>query len=137
MSNKFEIRSWKYVISQGVAILLGSVFLLAALSKLGDLADFQKALTYYYYVPSWLQGAAVVFIPGLELAVGACLVTGNKQREAALIASLLLFVFLSLGIYSNLVGSGQSCGCLKIALPQWLELNGWWVVWRNLLLIAC
>jgi hypothetical protein len=133
VKNRIELKAWKHFASRISAILVGLVFLAAALSKMGDLNGFQKALEGYAYIPFWLQSIAVLLIPGIELTIGFHLLLGRNQREAGLIAVFLLLSFLALGIYDVVTGTGlSSCGCIKVPMPVGLELNGWGIIVRNL-----
>lgn len=123
-------------VGHAAAFLMGVIFLLAAFSKIGDLLGFEQSVRHVSFIPFWLAGVAVLTIPGLELALGICLLFRFFPRETALIAAGLLVLFLGMGIYSNLAGQGSGCGCFKIQTPTWLELSGWWVVARNLLFLG-
>lgn len=125
------------MVGRFASILIGLVFLLAALSKLGDLGEFQRALAAYNFIPFWLQGLTVLLIPGLELSVGLYLLMGIDQRAASFIGSILMLLFVGLAIYRTFFAIPGGCHCFKIQLPQWLELNGSWIILRNLLLLSC
>jgi uncharacterized membrane protein YphA (DoxX/SURF4 family) len=117
------------------AVVLSIIFLVAALSKIGDLGDFQQSLARIAFLPAWLQSVALLFIPGLELALAIALALPSLQREGAALAAGLLVLFLIFGITLNLTGSLSDCGCFKLPLPTWLNLSGWWIVARNLLFL--
>ncbi len=118
------------------SVVLGIIFLLAAFSKIGDLPAFQKSIQDAGFLPQWIEGVAVLLVPGLELALGVCLFTRLSPKETAILAMGLLLVFLGLGIYSNLIGHTSGCDCFKIRTPTWLQLTGWWIVARNFVFLA-
>jgi uncharacterized membrane protein YphA (DoxX/SURF4 family) len=121
----------------GIAsFVLGIIFLLAAFSKIGDLEAFHKSLQGIAFLPLWIKGLSVLFIPGFELTLGLCLLARFAPKETSLLAIVLLLLFLCFGIYSNLVGETSGCGCFKIKTPTWLQLSGWWIVARNLVFLA-
>jgi hypothetical protein len=124
------------LISKSAAIILGSIFLLASFSKIGNLPEFEGALQSVSVFPQWVKGLTILFLPGMELALGLCLLSRIAIREAGLIATILLMAFLVFGIYSTLNGSASGCHCFKLAVPEWLKLNGWWVVFRNILFLC-
>jgi triosephosphate isomerase len=126
---------WCSLLSQVCAIILGIVFLTAAFSKIGDLEAFHQSLGGIAFLPFWLQGLAVLTIPGLELAIGLSLLLPAYRREGALLSVGLLVLFLILGIILNITGNASDCGCFKISLPTWLNLSGWWIVARNALFL--
>jgi hypothetical protein len=127
--------SLKFVLSGFCTLILSILFLLAAFSKIGDLAGFHHSLIQITFLPSLLQGLALLVIPGLELSIAICLIYHSTRREAALLAIGLLATFLIFGIILNLTHSSSGCGCFKISLPTWLNLSGWWIVARNCLFL--
>ena len=118
------------------SIGLGLVFLFAAFSKIGDLKEFQRAADGLVFLPQWIRGLTILFLPGIELAVGLCLLSGKAIREAGFIGAGLLLIFLALSVHSSFVGStAVGCHCFKIPTPAWLNLSGWQVVVRNLVFL--
>jgi hypothetical protein len=115
---------------------LGIVFLLAAFSKIGDLGAFHDAVWNFAFLPIWVKGISILIIPGLELTLGIGLLFRFQTRETAIIASVLLLVFLAFGFYANIVGQTSGCGCFHIKVPIWMQLSGWWIVVRNLVLFC-
>jgi uncharacterized membrane protein YphA (DoxX/SURF4 family) len=130
-----RIPLWR--LSASVAsIILGLVFLLAAFSKIGELEAFRKSIHGIGFLPVWIKGLSVLFVPGLELVLGTCLLTRYALKETSLLTMIVLLIFLCFGVYSNLVGHQSGCGCFKIKTPTWLQLSGWWIVARNLGFLA-
>jgi putative oxidoreductase len=118
----------------GCLYTLAAVFLMAAVTKITAPADFADRLALHVGLPSWLAWATAAFLPWLELTCGVCLVLGVARREAALLLSLLLLLFLGLAF---LRPAADDCGCL--VFPRALgPLNvGWGAVLRNLVLLGC
>jgi len=135
--NEPRIRMPHMLKIEAMVILLSIIFLFAAFSKFGDLGDFQKALSRYNYLPLPIQGVAVLLIPGLELALGVSLMLHSYRKQAILLAMCLLIMFTLLGVYDILFGTTPgTCACFKLSLPKWFELNGWWAITRNILLMG-
>lgn len=127
--------SLRRVFSFCASLILGSIFLLAALSKIEDLSDFYHVLSGVKIVPH-LGAALLTFaVPGLELVLGVCLLTRSMLYESALLAAILLLCFLVFGIYMNLSSDAWTCPCFKIGMPIWFDLSGWWVSFRDLLFL--
>ncbi len=99
----------------GVAlrVLVGGVFLIASVDKLGNPEPFARAIANYRLLPvEFVNGVAIV-LPWLELLVGLMLVAGVRIRAAATVATVLLAVF-TLALVSAIVrGLDISCGCFS------------------------
>lgn len=96
----------------------------------------------YRLVPGGLVNALALLMPWLELLVGILLIVGVWRREAALVAALLLAVFMG-AIGWNLVrGHAVDCGCFDVRsagkTPEQLLSDMKWVLVRDagLLLLA-
>jgi uncharacterized membrane protein YphA (DoxX/SURF4 family) len=124
-------RVW-LLLTGGCRYLLGAVFLMAAVSKITDLRGFEEHLLEAGYLPGWLASGVARLLPWLELVCGFCLLTGLAAREAALIVSVLLPLFLSHFALSQ----QDSCGCLLSPLPA-PGLAGWWPALRDVILLLC
>ncbi|WP_243301344.1 MauE/DoxX family redox-associated membrane protein [Geothrix oryzisoli] len=94
-----------------VRILLGLVFIAAALPKIGDPPAFAKAIWAYQLVPGRLLNPMALALPWLELVCGLALVLGIWVRAAGVwIAALLLSFTLALSV--NLGRRHPvDCGC--------------------------
>lgn len=126
---------WKWS-AQIAAVILGVVFLLAAFSKIGDLAEFHLALGKLRFLPVWGCGLATLILPGLELTLGLCLLSQTARHETAFLATGLLLLFLGLSVHASLTGTTSGCGCFKLPAPAWMNLSGKWVVARNAVFFA-
>ena len=121
-----------------VSSLVAFVFILAAVSKLTDMALFQKTVEGLTYLPVGLQKLTVACLPGVEIVVGLCLLCRIAIREASVIAGCLMVGFLWLSIHTAVVGSMAGCGCFKIVAPAVFTLTGWWIVARDfLIMLGC
>ena len=99
-------------------IVLGLVFIGAALPKLADPPGFAKALWAYELFPSWSLNPLALGLPWLELICGLALCLGLWLRAATTwVAALLLAFCLALAI--NLVRHHPvDCGCFGGAAPK-------------------
>ena len=96
-------------------IVIGVVFLAAALAKIGDMATFASQIHTFRIVPVWSENLVAMTLPWVELVAGLCLVLGIRARGAAILATILMVVFL--------VAVGQAvgrdldieCGCFGTA----------------------
>ena len=126
-------------------LLLGAFFVYASLDKIASPAGFAKIVYQWQVagpVPSNLVAAT---LPWVELVAGLLLIAGVWRREAALVIALLLVVFL--GAAASVLARGidvQNCGCVSVAKeaalsawpPAWTRGVGWFLVVRNLLMLA-
>jgi uncharacterized membrane protein YphA (DoxX/SURF4 family) len=123
----------RFAFSRLAAFALGGIFLLAAFSKIGDIGAFQTALYNMTFLPVWMKGLAIFFVPGLEVSLGIYLLAGISPRQTALIAQGLLVVFLIISIYSQLAGYQGDCGCFGVF---WLKWDGRWIFLRDIGLLT-
>ena len=99
-------------------LILGLIFLWAAVPKIADPPGFAKAIWAYGLVPSAALNPMALVLPWLELFCGLALLAGMWLRPAALWVGALLFAFsLALGI--NLARHRPvDCGCFGAAAPK-------------------
>ena len=92
-------------------ILLGLVFIAAALPKLADPPAFAKAIWAYELFPAWSLNPLALALPWLELLCGLALCLGFWLRAAALWTGALLLSFI-LALAINLARHHPvDCGC--------------------------
>ena len=125
-----------------VQIALGAVFVASAIPKLVDPPAFAHMIYNYRLLPGTLVNALALVMPWIELLVGILLVLGAWRREAALVAALLLLVFLGAIGWNLLRGHAIDCGCFDVRsagkTPEQLLADMKWVMLRDvgLLLLA-
>ena len=125
-----------------VQIALGAVFLVAALPKITDPPAFAHMIYNYRLVPGALVNGLALVMPWIELVVGILLILGAWRREAALVAAMLLLVFLGAIGWNLARGHAIDCGCFDVRsagkTPDQLLSDMKWVLLRDvgLLLLA-
>ena len=125
-----------------VQIALGAVFVAAALPKIADPPAFAHMIYNYRLVPGGLVNALALLMPWLELLVGIVLIVGVWRHEAALVAALLLLVFMGAIGWNLARGHAIDCGCFDVRsagkTPEQLLSDMKWVLVRDvgLLLLA-
>jgi uncharacterized membrane protein YphA (DoxX/SURF4 family) len=126
-------------------VLLGAFFVYASLDKIANPAGFAKIVYQWQVAGPVPSNLAAVTLPWVELLAGLLLIVGCCRREAALVIALLLVVFL--GAAASVLARGidvLNCGCFTVAKeaaasawpPAWMKGVGWFLVTRNLLLLA-
>lgn len=92
-------------------LLLGVVWIWAALPKLHSPRTFAEAVRAYDVTPEWLTDALAYGMPVLELCIGVLLIVGIVVRIAAATSAVLFFVFLIGIVQAAARGIKLSCGC--------------------------
>ena len=124
-----------------LAIAVGVVFVYASVDKILDPRAFAKIVYHYQVIgPSAALGFVpanllAVWLPWLELLLGALLITGLWRREAALISAVLLVVFVA--AVGSALARGidiQNCGCFS--LDESGRAAGWKLIAGDLALLA-
>jgi uncharacterized membrane protein YphA (DoxX/SURF4 family) len=90
---------------------LGATFLAAALPKLMDPPGFAEALHAYKLLPATALAPLALVLPWLEAVLAVALLTGLARRSAALLAFLLLVVFMGALAINLARGNPVDCGC--------------------------
>jgi len=105
-------------VTLGARLILGLVFIAAALPKLADPPAFAKAIWAYELFPAWSLHPLALVLPWLELLCGLALCLGLWLRSATLwLGALLLSFCLALSI--NLARRHPvDCGCFGAAAPK-------------------
>jgi uncharacterized membrane protein YphA (DoxX/SURF4 family) len=92
-------------------LLVGGVWIAAALTKLPDPAGSVRAVRAYDLLPESVVPLVGHSLPILEVVVGLCLVLGLLTRPASVVSALLFVAFI-VGIASAWARGLQiECGC--------------------------
>jgi uncharacterized membrane protein YphA (DoxX/SURF4 family) len=92
-------------------LLLGAVLLAAGTLKAADPSLAITAVGAYGILPAKASLVVGFLLPGVEIAVGAALVTGLLTRGAALLAAALSVVFLFVVAWAQVGRIDAACGC--------------------------
>ena len=108
-------------------LVLGGVFLAAALPKLADPTGFAVNVDNYRILPELGVRLTALLLPPLELAIGLCLVFGVFDAGASLLAFALMLAFDGAVAAALFRGLDISCGCFdtdggaRVGLRKLLE----------------
>lgn len=97
-----------------VQIALGAIFVVAALPKIADPPSFAHMIYNYRLVPGALVNALALVMPWVEILAGLALILGVWRREAAIVAGLLIVVFLAAIGWNLARGHAVDCGCFDV-----------------------
>lgn len=99
-------------------VLLGSVFIYAAYSKLRQpWLLFALSIDSYQLLPEWAVYALARTLPWIELALGVLLAAGVCLRQVSIVAAAILTLFFAVMIESYFRGAGIDCGCFGVGEP--------------------
>ena len=112
-------------------IVLGGLFIWAAVTKLPDMTAFAQDVANYRVIPAALVPLLAAAVVGIELLAGIALVTGVMERSAAAVLAVLLGAFTVLLTQALLRGIDLRCGCFGGD-----ERASWWTVVRDLVMLA-
>ncbi|MBL8887748.1 MAG: prepilin-type N-terminal cleavage/methylation domain-containing protein [Phycisphaerales bacterium] len=106
-------------ISFALNALVMVVLFIAAASKLLDLADFQRSLDTWSFVPPRVRPAAALLIPALELTISLGWFLAARRHRFTLAATALLVVFTLAYLVHWFWIEKPTCNCFGI-LSQYL-----------------
>ena len=115
-------------------IILGFVFIYAAVSKTAEPEDFARAISNYKLLPIFLINISAITLPWIELSCGLLLVFGISVKENSAILSSLLLIFIIAITISLARGLNIDCGCFgtvggaKIGIQKILENIGLFII---------
>jgi putative oxidoreductase len=96
-----------------VRILLGAVFIYAALLKIADPVAFAGSVAAYRILPYFASYLTAAVLPFLELSCGLLLVCGYRVKGGALIIGIMNLVFMMALGAAIVRGLDIDCGCFK------------------------
>jgi uncharacterized membrane protein YphA (DoxX/SURF4 family) len=126
-------------------LLLGAVFVYASLDKIADPAGFARIVYQWQILGPVPSNLVAVTLPWIELGAGLLLIAGIWKREAAAVLGVLLVVFIVAALVVLVQGTDvDNCGCTSVAAagpaptwpPPWMRGVGWFLITRNLVLLA-
>jgi uncharacterized membrane protein YphA (DoxX/SURF4 family) len=126
-------------------LLLGTVFVYASLDKIASPAAFAKIVYQWQVIGPVPSNVVAVTLPWIEIVAGLLLIAGVWKRESSLVIALMLVVFVVAA--ASVMARGidvENCGCVSVAKaevpaawpPPWMKGVGWFLVTRNLALLA-
>jgi uncharacterized membrane protein YphA (DoxX/SURF4 family) len=92
-------------------IVLGIIFIYAAIEKISDPAAFSNSINNYKLLPLSLVNILAISLPWIELSAGLLLLFGVYVKENSTIISILLIVFFVAIAISLARGLNIDCGC--------------------------
>lgn len=113
-----------------IRIVLGVVFIFAAVYKVSGPELFAKSIVNYKLLPIFLINILAITLPWIELCAGLLLIFGVAVKENSTILSGLLLIFIIAIAISLMRGLDIECGCFgtvdgaKVGVQKILENIG-------------
>ncbi|HWO57404.1 MAG TPA: MauE/DoxX family redox-associated membrane protein [bacterium] len=114
-------------------LIVGAVFVYAALDKIMHPDGFAKAVSNYRILPGSLINLVALFLPWLELLTGAALILGTKVEGASFLISGMLVIFLIAVTATLIRGISIDCGCFTTSSAG--RKAGWGLLVQDTLLL--
>ncbi len=92
-------------------ILIGALFAVAALAKLGDLHAFAEQIHNFRLLPWGLENLSAITLPWIELVAAMALVFGVRARAGGVVAAALMALFSLAVLIAMARGLDIECGC--------------------------
>ncbi len=92
-------------------VLLGAVFLAAAVTKIQDMSGFVDTVVGYHMLPEALARLYGWVVPWVELYAGVALILGVFTRFTALLTIPMTLSFVVASIYAIANATAGPCGC--------------------------
>ena len=92
-------------------ILIGSIFIFAAIDKIANPDAFAKSINNFHVLPYSMINIPALILPWVELLCGILVLMGIKQKASSLLISAMLAVFIIAIIVAIFRGYNINCGC--------------------------
>lgn len=119
------------VLTSVFKLIIGFVFIYAAIGKIAEPQAFAKEILNYKIVGVEIARAISIFLPWVEAIIGIFLIFGIRSQTSALISTILLLLFNFLVLSAMIRGLNINCGCFA----HHVEYVGWKKVIENSVLI--
>ena len=96
-------------------VILGGIFIYAAVGKILYPADFSEAITNYQLVPVMFTNLIAIVLPWVELVSGILLLNGFRTQSGNVIIFLMVCVFSFGAVQAMIRGLDINCGCFTEA----------------------
>ncbi|MHA1232944.1 MAG: MauE/DoxX family redox-associated membrane protein [Promethearchaeota archaeon] len=114
--------------------VVGSLFIYSGLYKLKNPYDFIITIENLHLFHSNINTLVIKLLPWIEIFVGVSILTHFFSRYGSFIASLLLFIFISISILNISKGHQGLCGCFP---PSFIlsSKNPFFIITRDFILL--
>jgi len=127
----FQCQQWGYWIGR---LILGSIFIYAAIFKMGAPQDFADSIADYQILPVSVINLFALGLPLFELVCGLLTLSGVFFRVGAIGIISMLAVFIAALAVALFRGLSIDCGCF--GAYSWLDSNPWIDLLRDGILLG-
>ena len=99
-------------------LILGVIFILSGVAKIGEPAAFAKEIANYNMMPNYLINIWALTLPWIELICGLFLMVGIRLKANSIVSSGLYLIFNIAIAYAMLQGLNINCGCHAALLAE-------------------
>jgi uncharacterized membrane protein YphA (DoxX/SURF4 family) len=99
----------------GCRVAIGILLLGAALSKIGEAAEFARQIHRLRFAPLGLENLLAITLPWVELVAALAILSGVEARAGALLAAGLMSVFVVVVVAAMARHLDVECGCFGTA----------------------
>jgi len=130
---RLGIRSQEWTYWMG-RLLLGVVFIYAAILKMGSPQDFADSIAAYHILPFSVINLLALGLPLFELICGLLVLTGFFLRIGIIGILAMLAIFMAALAIALARGLSINCGCF--GAHSWLDSNPWAALARDGILLG-
>jgi putative oxidoreductase len=112
-------------------IIVGWIFIYAAVGKIANPADFAEDIKNYQLLPDFMLNIVALTMPWIEILCGIFLIVGFRLKANAFLAGGLLLTFNFAVFYAMALGLNIDCGCFS----ERATMVGWTKIGENMLTI--
>ena len=115
---------------RGAQLIIGLVFIAAALPKIGDPQSFSLAVHNFRLLPLFMENLVALSLPWIELVAGLAMVFGVRARAGGLLTSAMMIAFTVAVAIAMARGLDVECGCFgtsdgtRVGAQKLLENTG-------------
>lgn len=114
-------------------LIVGIVFLYAAVGKIADPHTFSKEIANYNLMIDSGVNLIALILPWMELVLAVFLIAGIRQRTSAILSAVLMLVFIVAVAGAMIQGLDINCGCFAESSAK----VGWRKLFENFGLLLC
>ena len=126
-----KIETWLY---WGGRLLLGAIFIYAAIVKMNSPQEFAETIAAYQILPRSTIDIVAFGLPLFELGCGLLVLSGFHLRVGSLGILAMLFAFCGALVLAQLRGLSLDCGCF--GSHSLFNASPWIAFIRDLVLLA-
>jgi Methylamine utilisation protein MauE len=112
---------WITILAHLARVILGVVFLLAAVPKIINMDAFATSIYFYQFLPNIYIGLLAVILPGIELVSVFGLALKRWRPAAELLMTAMMVVFILAVSVALIRGLDIECGCFSTTHPRKLS----------------